>query len=63
MTTSKDRQATLVATRQRKMARSAHAYVRLDAPSWLWTGAVDLLASREGAYLEHCRRYATSKDP
>ena len=30
----------------------------LDAPSWLWTSVVDLMASHEAAYLEHCRRYA-----
>jgi uncharacterized protein (DUF2252 family) len=30
----------------------------LDAPSWLWTSVVDLVAMHEGAYLEHCRRYA-----
>ena len=30
----------------------------LDAPSWLWTSIVDLLASHERAYLEHCRKYA-----
>ena len=30
----------------------------LNAPSWLWTSVVDLLASHEAAYLDHCRRYA-----
>lgn len=30
----------------------------LDAPSWLWTSVVDLVASHESAYLEHCRQYA-----
>jgi uncharacterized protein (DUF2252 family) len=30
----------------------------LDAPSWLWTSVVDLLAQHEAAYLEHCRRHA-----
>jgi uncharacterized protein (DUF2252 family) len=30
----------------------------LDAPSWLWDSIVDLSASHEGGYLEHCRRYA-----
>jgi uncharacterized protein (DUF2252 family) len=28
---------------------------KLDAPSWLWSGVVDLLAVHEPAYLEHCR--------
>ena len=30
----------------------------LDAPTWLWTSIVDLLAEHERAYLEHCRKYA-----
>jgi uncharacterized protein (DUF2252 family) len=30
----------------------------LDAPSWLWTSIVELMSSHEGAYLEHCRKYA-----
>ncbi len=30
----------------------------LEAPSWLWSSVVQLLTSHEGAYLEHCRRYA-----
>jgi uncharacterized protein (DUF2252 family) len=30
----------------------------LDAPSWLWSGIVDLIASHESNYLEHCRKYA-----
>jgi uncharacterized protein (DUF2252 family) len=32
----------------------------LDAPSWLWTSVVSLIASHEVAYLEHCRRFATA---
>jgi uncharacterized protein (DUF2252 family) len=32
----------------------------LDAPSWLWTSVVDLMATHEKAYLEHCRQYALS---
>ncbi|MBV9289607.1 MAG: DUF2252 family protein [Hyphomicrobiales bacterium] len=31
----------------------------LDAPSWLWTSVVDLLAVHDRAYLDHCRRVAT----
>ena len=31
---------------------------RLDAPSWLWSAVVELVANHEAAYLEHCRRYA-----
>jgi uncharacterized protein (DUF2252 family) len=30
----------------------------LEAPSWLWSSVVELVASHEGAYLEHCRKYA-----
>jgi len=30
----------------------------LDAPSWLWTSVVELVASHERGYLEHCREYA-----
>jgi uncharacterized protein (DUF2252 family) len=30
----------------------------LDAPSWLWSSVVDLVVSHEGAYLEHCRKFA-----
>lgn len=29
----------------------------LDAPSWLWTSVVALVAGHEAAYLEHCRRH------
>ena len=31
---------------------------KLDAPSWLWTSVVQLVARHESAYLEHCRQYA-----
>ena len=31
----------------------------LDAPSWFWSSIVELVASHEAAYLEHCRRYQT----
>jgi uncharacterized protein (DUF2252 family) len=31
---------------------------KLEAPSWLWASVVDLVATHEAAYLEHCRRYA-----
>jgi uncharacterized protein (DUF2252 family) len=32
----------------------------LDAPSWLWSSVVELIALHEAAYLGHCRRYALS---
>lgn len=35
-----------------------HHSRRLDAPGWLWTTVVGLLARHEEAYLEHCRRYS-----
>ncbi|MGO4326696.1 DUF2252 family protein [Cupriavidus sp. 2TAF22] len=31
---------------------------QLDAPSWLWTSVLDLIASHEVGYLEHCRMFA-----
>jgi len=33
----------------------------LDAPSWLWSSVVELVAHHERAYLEHCRKYALVK--
>ncbi len=36
---------------------------RLDAPSWLWSSIVGLVARQEAAYLEHCRRYALRPRP
>ena len=33
----------------------------LDAPSWLWSSVVELMALHEAAYLEHCRRYALAE--
>ena len=33
----------------------------LDAPSWLWSSVVDLIALHEAAYLDHCRRYTLSE--
>jgi len=49
------------ATRVRWLADLQRARTaRLDAPSWLWSGVVDLLGIHERAYLEHCRTYALS---
>jgi uncharacterized protein (DUF2252 family) len=47
-------------TWQAELAR--HRTKALDAPSWLWQSVVELLVSHEGAYLEHCRRYALALD-
>lgn len=33
----------------------------IDAPSWLWRSIVELIATHEAGYLEHCRRYALSQ--
>jgi uncharacterized protein (DUF2252 family) len=30
----------------------------LNAPSWLWTSLVELLADHERGYLDHCRQWA-----
>ncbi len=30
----------------------------IEAPTWLWSSVVDLVGFHEGAYLEHCRRFA-----
>ena len=35
---------------------------QLDAPTWLWTSIVELLAIHESAYLEHCREYALEEE-
>jgi uncharacterized protein (DUF2252 family) len=35
--------------------------VSLDAPSWLWTSVVELMALHEAAYLDHCRQYALAE--
>ena len=34
---------------------------KLDAPSWLWSSVVDLSASHEIGYLEHCRKFAMAE--
>ena len=33
----------------------------IDAPTWLWDSVVQLTASHEAGYLEHCRRYALAQ--
>jgi uncharacterized protein (DUF2252 family) len=39
---------------------NGHRGKALNAPGWLWTSVVELVAAHEAAYLEHCRRYALS---
>jgi len=34
----------------------------LDAPSWLWSSVLDLMAAHERGYLEHCRKYVLQGD-
>ncbi|WP_342249713.1 DUF2252 family protein [Sphingomonas sp. OTU376] len=43
----------------RAIARRQSASI--DAPTWLWDSIVDLTASHEAGYLEHCRRYALAQ--
>jgi uncharacterized protein (DUF2252 family) len=49
------------ATRKRWMEElNRNRSKSLDAPGWMWRSVVELIASHETAYLEHCRRYATA---
>jgi uncharacterized protein (DUF2252 family) len=41
-----------------KTSRSKPGRKKLNAPSWLWSSVVELVASHEAAYLQHCRQYA-----
>lgn len=34
----------------------------LATPAWLWKSVVQLMASHEAGYLEHCRKYALRLD-
>lgn len=46
-------------TRRRwKNELKLHRPKDLEAPGWLWTAVVELVASHEAAYLDHCRRFA-----
>ena len=40
---------------------TASSDAKLDAPSWLWTSVVELLAIHQAAYLNHCRRFALAE--
>lgn len=55
------RQMTHIQRREWRRAFIQRNSKTLDAPSWLWTSVVDLVAMHEGAYLEHCRRYSLPK--
>jgi uncharacterized protein (DUF2252 family) len=52
------RQMGVALRRQWRSALHRDRSKSLDAPGWLWNSVVELLAGRERAYLEHCRRYA-----
>jgi uncharacterized protein (DUF2252 family) len=43
---------------QKELARNRSK--SLDAPTWLWSSVVALVASHEAAYLEHCRKFAAA---
>ena len=44
--------------RRRWAAELSRRSKTLDAPGWLWTTVVQLVAAHEAAYLDHCRKYA-----
>lgn len=47
-----------VATREKWLGELQRNRAKdLDAPSWLWSAVVELIAMHEVAYLEHCRKY------
>jgi uncharacterized protein (DUF2252 family) len=52
------RQMDLPTRREFRSSLRAHRSRRLDAPPWLWSSVVELAATHEYAYLEHCRTYA-----
>jgi len=41
---------------RRELERSRRS-TGLDAPPWLWSSVVQLMAAHETAYLEHCRAH------
>ena len=56
------RQMEREAIREWRHILTDHRGAGIDAPSWLWKGVVDLTASHEAGYLEHCRRHALGAD-
>jgi uncharacterized protein (DUF2252 family) len=48
-------------TRKHWLTQIGNSSARLDAPSWLWSSVVELLAIHEAAYLHHCWRFALSE--
>ena len=43
-----------------KKELNRHQSKSVDAPSWLWSSVVALVASHEAAYLDHCRNLSAS---
>ena len=56
--TAHARQMATAARKQWRATLDRDRSRRLDAPSWLWSSVVDLIANHEVAYLEHCRTHA-----
>lgn len=52
------RQMDRTARRAWLAALSQRPSKKIDAPTWLWTSVVELMATHESAYLEHCRQFA-----
>jgi uncharacterized protein (DUF2252 family) len=51
------------ARKQRQKVLKQNRSKKFDAPSWLWTSIVQLVARHESAYLEHCRQYVLNAAP
>jgi uncharacterized protein (DUF2252 family) len=56
------RQLSQRASRAWRAELRRHHSKRLDAPGWLWSSVVALVAEHERGYLEHCRQYAAIMD-
>lgn len=52
------RQMDLATRKKWRLQLEKHSSQSLKTPSWLWASVVELVASHEAAYLEHCRTYA-----
>jgi uncharacterized protein (DUF2252 family) len=52
------RQLDLATRRSWHRELRGHSSKRIEAPNWLWSGIVHLLAEHESAYLDHCRQCA-----
>jgi uncharacterized protein (DUF2252 family) len=52
------RQMTSAVSRAWRTQLNRNRTKNLDAPGWLWTSVVSLIADHEAGYLEHSRRYA-----